>query len=298
MADMWAFRDAVSGWAAGGPGEPASELAVRLGLRTAVLLEGPSDLAAVEGLAARRGRDLAAEGVCVVPMGGAMSVGRYAALLGPPGLGLRLRGLCDEGEQRFYDRGLARAGAPPGGFFVCVADLEDELIRALGTGRVEEVIEAEGDLRAWQTFLHQPAQQGRPPAAAVAALPRHEEGPQDPLRQSPGGGPRPGTGTRPARRPPRERVTEARDAVGATSAAPHGKVTWTSLSTPTAAEEPPRHASSRRSRCRMFCWSVRSWLGLVSNHASRISPSVAVDVSRRLRARTFASFQRRAPRAV
>ncbi|GGP33620.1 TOPRIM nucleotidyl transferase/hydrolase domain-containing protein [Streptomyces melanogenes] len=162
MADMWAFRDAVSGWAAGGTGEAASELAVRLGLRTAVLLEGPSDLAAVEGLAARRGRDLAAEGVCVVPMGGAMSVGRYAGLLGPPGLGLSLRGLCDEREQSFYDRGLTRAGAPPGGFFVCVADLEDELIRALGTARVEEIIEAEGDLRAWQTFLHQPAQQGRP----------------------------------------------------------------------------------------------------------------------------------------
>ncbi|MFI1170454.1 TOPRIM nucleotidyl transferase/hydrolase domain-containing protein [Streptomyces melanogenes] len=162
MADMWAFRDAVSGWAAGGTGEAASELAVRLGLRTAVLLEGPSDLAAVEGLAARRGRDLVAEGVCVVPMGGAMSVGRYAGLLGPPGLGLSLRGLCDEREQPFYDRGLTRAGAPPGGFFVCVADLEDELIRALGTARVEEIIEAEGDLRAWQTFLHQPAQQGRP----------------------------------------------------------------------------------------------------------------------------------------
>ncbi|MFC0844168.1 TOPRIM nucleotidyl transferase/hydrolase domain-containing protein [Streptomyces noboritoensis] len=161
MADMWAFRDAVSGWAAGGTGEAASELAVRLGLRTAVLLEGPSDLAAVEGLAARRGRDLVAEGVCVVPMGGAMSVGRYAGLLGPPGLGLSLRGLCDEREQSFYDRGLTRAGAPPGGFFVCVADLEDELIRALGTARVEEIIEAEGDLRAWQTFLHQPAQQGR-----------------------------------------------------------------------------------------------------------------------------------------
>lgn len=39
-------------------------------MRTAVLLEGLSDLAAVEALAARRGRDLAAEGVCVVPMGG------------------------------------------------------------------------------------------------------------------------------------------------------------------------------------------------------------------------------------
>ncbi len=162
MADMRAFRDEVSRWAAGGPGDTASDLAVQLGLRTAVLLEGPSDLAAVEALAARRGRDLAAEGVCVVPMGGAMSVGRYAGLLGPPGLGLHLRGLCDEGEQRFYDRGLERAQAPHRGFFVCAADLEDELIRALGTARVEEIIRAEGDSRAWQTFQRQPAQLGRP----------------------------------------------------------------------------------------------------------------------------------------
>ncbi|MET9435538.1 TOPRIM nucleotidyl transferase/hydrolase domain-containing protein [Streptomyces sp. NPDC006551] len=162
MADIRAFRDAVSGWANGGPGGPASELAVRLGVRTAVLLEGPSDLAAVEALAARRGRDLAAEGVCVVSMGGAMSIGRYAELLGPPGLGLRLAGLCDERERSFYDRGLQRARAPHRDFFVCVADLEDELVRALGTARVEEIVQAEGDLRAWQTFLHQPAQHGRP----------------------------------------------------------------------------------------------------------------------------------------
>ncbi|MCX4706417.1 ATP-dependent endonuclease [Streptomyces sp. NBC_01352] len=162
MADMRVFLDAVGSWAAGGPGEPAADLAVQLGVRTAVLLEGPSDLAAVEALAARRGRDLAAEGVCVVPMGGAMSVGRYAGLLGPPGLGLRLAGLCDEREQGFYDRGLQRARASHRGFFVCVADLEDELIRALGTARVEEIILAEGDLRPWQTFLHQPAQLGRP----------------------------------------------------------------------------------------------------------------------------------------
>ncbi|MEU5431957.1 TOPRIM nucleotidyl transferase/hydrolase domain-containing protein [Streptomyces sp. NPDC020719] len=162
MADMRAFRDAVGGWASGGPGGAASELAGQLGVRTAVLLEGPSDLAAVEALAARRGRELADEGVCVVSMGGAMSVGRYAALLGPPGLGLRLVGLCDEGERRFYERGLERAGAPDAGFFVCVRDLEDELIRALGTARVEEIVGAEGDFRAWQTFLHQPAQHGRP----------------------------------------------------------------------------------------------------------------------------------------
>lgn len=162
MVDMHAFRDAVTRWAAGGPGGPASDLAGRLGLRTAVLLEGPSDFAAVEALAAGRGRDLAAEGVCVVPMGGAMSIGRYAGLLGPPGLGLRLSGLCDAGEQPFYDRGLTRARAPQQGFFVCVADLEDELIRALGPARVEEIIRTEDDLRAWQTFLRQPAQHGRP----------------------------------------------------------------------------------------------------------------------------------------
>lgn len=162
MTDMHAFRDAVGRWAAGGSGAPAGELAERMGLRTAVLLEGPSDFEAVEALAARRGRDLAAEGVCVVAMGGAMRVGRYAGLLGPPGLGLRLRGLCDVGEQGFYDRGLQRARAPRQGFFVCVADLEDELIRALGPARVEDIVRAEGDLRAWQTFLRQPAQHGRP----------------------------------------------------------------------------------------------------------------------------------------
>ena len=162
MADMCAFREAISRWAGGGPGGPAGELAGQLGLRIAVLVEGPSDLAAVEALAARWGRDLAPEGVCVVSMGGAMSIARYAGLLGPPGLGLRLTGLCDEGEQGFYERGLKRARAPHEGFFVCVADLEDELIRALGTARVEEIVEAEGNLRAWQTFLRQPAQHGRP----------------------------------------------------------------------------------------------------------------------------------------
>ncbi|MET8633447.1 MULTISPECIES: TOPRIM nucleotidyl transferase/hydrolase domain-containing protein [unclassified Streptomyces] len=161
MADMGAFREAVTAWAAGGPGDPARELAARLSVRTAVLLEGPSDVAAVDALAAGRGRNLAAEGVCVVSMGGAMNVGRYARLLGPPGLGLRLTGLCDAAERPYYVRGLQRAGAAEQEFFVCAADLEDELIRALGVARVKELVAAEGDLRALQTFLHQPAQQDR-----------------------------------------------------------------------------------------------------------------------------------------
>jgi hypothetical protein len=161
MADMGAFQEAVTAWAAGGPGDPAHELATRLSVRVAVLLEGPSDVAAVNALAAGRGRDLAAEGVCVLAIGGAMSVGRFAHLLGPAGLGLRLTGLCDEGERRYYARALERAGATPQEFFVCTADLEDELIRALGVARVEELVRAEGDLRALRTFLRQPAQRGR-----------------------------------------------------------------------------------------------------------------------------------------
>ncbi|MFJ7056024.1 TOPRIM nucleotidyl transferase/hydrolase domain-containing protein [Streptomyces albidoflavus] len=162
MAETSAFREAVGGRANGGPGERARELAGRLGVRTAVLLEGLSDLAAVETLAARQGRDLAAEGVCVVQMAGAMNVGRYALTLGPPGLGLRLTGLCDIRERPFYERGFGRAGAPADAVFACSDDLEDELVRALGTARVEELVHAEGDDRAWQTFLRQPAQLGRP----------------------------------------------------------------------------------------------------------------------------------------
>lgn len=161
MSDMGSFREAVIAWAAGGPGDPARELAARLPVRAVVLLEGPSDAAAVGALAASRGRDLAAEGVCVLPMGGAMSVARFARLLGPTGLGLHLTGLCDEAERGYYARGLERAGAAQQGFFVCAADLEDELIRALGVTRVEELVRAEGDLRALQTFLGQPAQRGR-----------------------------------------------------------------------------------------------------------------------------------------
>ncbi|WP_405618501.1 TOPRIM nucleotidyl transferase/hydrolase domain-containing protein [Streptomyces sp. NBC_01508] len=163
MPDMSSFREAVTAWAAGGPSDPPRRLAARLPVRAVVLLEGPSDAAAVDALAASRGRDLAADGVCVLPMGGAMSVGRFTQLLGPPGLGLRLTGLCDERERPYYARAFERAGAAQQEFFVCAADLEDELIRALGVTRVEELVRAEGDLRALRTFQHQPAQQGRTP---------------------------------------------------------------------------------------------------------------------------------------
>jgi hypothetical protein len=135
-----------------------------------VLVEGGSDQAAVEVLAARRGQLLGEAGLLVVAMGGATSIGHFLALLGPRGIGARLTGLCDAGQEGYVRRALAQAGLGSGtsgtslealGFYVCTADLEDELIRAVGTGTVEQIIQAQGELRSLRTFQRQPAQQDR-----------------------------------------------------------------------------------------------------------------------------------------
>ena len=135
-----------------------------------VLVEGASDKHALETLAARRGRNLDAEGVSIVPIGGAQSIGRFLTRFGPEGLDVRLAGLCDAGEESDFRRGLERAGLGADltrgemerlGFYVCVADLEDELIRALGTAAVKRVAETQGDLGSFRTLQKQPAWQGR-----------------------------------------------------------------------------------------------------------------------------------------
>ena len=146
-------------------------LVVRADARAIVLVEGISDRIAVETLAERRGRDLAGEGVVVVPIGGAQAIGRYLNLYGPRGLDLALAGLCDAGEEREFRRGLERAGIGVRltrtdmeslGFYVCDADLEDELIRALGSDVVERIVEAKRDLRKFRTLQKQPEWRGRP----------------------------------------------------------------------------------------------------------------------------------------
>jgi hypothetical protein len=135
-----------------------------------VLVEGISDQRALEALAVRRGRDLDAEGISVVPIGGAQSIGRFLSQFGPQGLDIGLAGLCDAGEEGDFRRGLERAGLGSNltradmeslGFYVCDADLEDELIRALGVASVERVVEAQGDLGSFRTLQKQPAWQGR-----------------------------------------------------------------------------------------------------------------------------------------
>jgi hypothetical protein len=138
--------------------------------RAIVLVEGISDQVALETLAARRGRDLDGEGVLVVPIGGAQAIGRFLTRFGPRGSDARLAGLYDAGEEEVVRRGLEQAGFGAQltrhdlerlGFHVCVEDLEDELIRALGADAVEQVLDAQGDLGSFRTFQKQPAWRGR-----------------------------------------------------------------------------------------------------------------------------------------
>ena len=122
-----------------------------------VLVEGITDRIAVEAVAAKLGRDLAAEGIEIVPIGGAQAIRRAAEGYAAE----RLVGLCDAGEERWFRRVLGD------GTYVCTADLEDELIRALGASCVEVVLAAEGDLETFRNFQNQPAWRGRPVEAQL-----------------------------------------------------------------------------------------------------------------------------------
>jgi hypothetical protein len=122
-----------------------------------VLVEGITDRIALEAVAAKLGRDLGAAGIEIVPIGGAQAIRRAAA----EHEGKRVVGLCDAGEERWFRRVLGDAT------YVCTADLEDELIRALGSDQVEEVIASQGELATFRNFQNQPAWRGRPAEAQL-----------------------------------------------------------------------------------------------------------------------------------
>ena len=139
--------------------------------RAVILVEGESDRRAVEALAVRRGRDLAADGVAVLAMGGATNIRRFLERFGPRALDVPLAGLYDAAEESGVRRALEWAGFDVGerrvdlerlGFFVCVEDLEDELIRALGPDAVLALVESRGELGPFRTLQKQPEWRGRP----------------------------------------------------------------------------------------------------------------------------------------
>lgn len=137
--------------------------------QTIVLVEGNSDRIALQTLARRCGRDLAAEGVEVVSMGGITNLRAFASLYGPRGLDVPVTGLYDAPEERHVRCALVAAGLtaarepgglPALGFFSCTADLEDELIRALGVEAVEAVIDTAGEGQSLRLLAGMPFQRG------------------------------------------------------------------------------------------------------------------------------------------
>ena len=80
-------------------------------------------------------------------------------------------GLYDVAEEPDVRRGLQRAGFGSGssrlelerlGFYACIEDLEDELIRAVGADRVVDIVEERGELGPFRTLQKQPEWRGRP----------------------------------------------------------------------------------------------------------------------------------------
>jgi hypothetical protein len=130
-----------------------------------VLVEGISDLMALEAVAHTQGRDLQSEGAVVAPVGGAHAFKQHLDQLRKRGVEVRC--LVDAGEEGILRRAIGgTTDAATGsdlerlGVYVCVEDLEDELIRAVGPPWVETILEREGDLGSFRSLQKQPAWRG------------------------------------------------------------------------------------------------------------------------------------------
>ena len=133
-------------------------------IRTLVLVEGESDAAAVRALANLIGLDLARHHIWLQAANG---VTNYTRALSTFALAYPHAGFCglyDVANEQYVRRALSSLAAPitdhtsveSFGFFACVADLEDELIRALGAESVQRVIEEQGELASLRRFQAMP----------------------------------------------------------------------------------------------------------------------------------------------
>ena len=136
---------------------------------TVVLVEGESDRLAIEAVAGRLGYDLAAAGATVVSMHGITNLHHHLARLARDPVPRRIVGLFDVGETAYVRSAVTGAGLGAAdadlasvGFFACDPDLEGELIRALGSARVEELLAEHAEVARFRTFQQQPYQRARP----------------------------------------------------------------------------------------------------------------------------------------
>lgn len=128
---------------------------------TVVLLEGPSDVAALEQVLATQHPPVPETTYRLVDMGGVTNTGAH--LQAARDAGDRVVGLVDAGEAWVVVKSLQRLGTsineveelPAHGFFVCDRDLEDELIRALGVPGCLELLHELGMAHAFEAFSAQ-----------------------------------------------------------------------------------------------------------------------------------------------
>jgi len=132
--------------------------------RTLVLVEGDSDAGAVRALAELIGCDLDLHRIRILSAGGVTNFAKVLAEFVRTDPSAGFCGLYDVADEWHVRRALASAGRPIAaheslesvGFFACVADIEDELIRALGTEAVERVLEAQAELSSFRRFQAMP----------------------------------------------------------------------------------------------------------------------------------------------
>ena len=138
-----------------------------------VLVEGPSDVAALEAVLASAGLT---RGVEVRSMAGVTNIRTALAAVLAQEPTPRVLGLCDEGEVDVVLRAVRAAGIPvetPAdlsavGFHACRGDLEDELIGAVGAAEAAGLLRGLGLEASFERFRRQPAWRGRDLGASLA----------------------------------------------------------------------------------------------------------------------------------
>ena len=135
-----------------------------------VLVEGDSDAGAVRAVATLLGCDLDLHRIQILSADGVTNFSQLLVDFVRKHPGAELCGMYDDADERHVRNALTRSAVAAAshdsleslGFFACVADLEDELIRALGSQGVERVLEAQGEITSFRRFQAMPQHRRTP----------------------------------------------------------------------------------------------------------------------------------------